>query len=288
MKHDSTPMQYPMNNQTTDDAERLRRPQIRPPRVKSLYLLLLCSLVWLTPALACGSFAPRPTPTPTPLIANEPFATSAEQSDTTDAPLAAATATPVALLPTNTPEPIPTATFTATPAPGTALQAGQAARVTAPAGLNMRTTASSSGALVLQLGTGQLVTVLEGPVEAENFTWWQVDDGQGNTGWVADGDAETEWLSPQVGEPQPVSRAPRVGDRIVVTMPNNGQLSVRAVPGTGAALLTRVNSGQQLTVFDGPEQAGGFTWYRVRSDNGQVEGWAAAGDGEDRWLSPLE
>jgi hypothetical protein len=142
--------------------------------------------------------------------------------------------------------------------------------------------------LVIQLGTGQLVTILEGPVSAESFTWWRIDDGRGNVGWAAEGDNETEWLSPQVGEPQPVNRPPQVGDRVVVTMPNNGQLSVRAVPGADAALLTRVNSSQQLTVLDGPEQAGGFTWYRVRSDSGQVEGWAAAGDGEDRWLSPLE
>jgi hypothetical protein len=105
---------------------------------------------------------------------------------------------------------------------------------------------------------------------------------------VADGDNETEWLSPTIGQAQAVNRAPRVGDRVAVTMPASGQLSVRAVPGPDAALLTRVNSGEQLTVLDGPQQAGGFTWYRVRSDSGAVEGWAADGDGEDRWLSPLE
>lgn len=260
----------------------------RKSRHSGRYGFLLLSLLWLIPALACGSFAPRPTPTPTVVTPNEPFAATAESGNADASPTTALVVTPASLIPTSTPEPIPTPTFTVTPVPGTALQAGQQARVTAPAGLNVRSIASSGGTLIIQLGTGQLVTVVEGPTNAENFTWWRIDDGQGNVGWAADGDGETEWLSPQVGEPQPVNRAPQVGDRVVVSMPNNGQLSVRAVPGTGAALLTRVNNGQQLTIFDGPEQAGGFTWYRVRSDNGQVEGWAAAGDGEDRWLRPIE
>ncbi|MEZ4617674.1 MAG: SH3 domain-containing protein [Caldilineaceae bacterium] len=245
-------------------------------------------MLWLVPALACGSFAPRPTPTPTNVVPSEPFATTGTDGGSGGAATPAVVVTAPPLIPTDTPAPLPTPTFTVTPQPGTALQAGQPARVTAPAGLNVRTSASSGASLILQLGTGQLVTVLEGPVSAENFTWWRIDDGQGNVGWVADGDNETEWLSPQVGEAQPVNRAPRVGDRVAVTMPNSGQLSVRAVPGTDAALLSRVDNGTQLTVLDGPQQSGGFTWYRVRTDSGQVEGWAADGDGEDRWLSPLE
>jgi len=249
---------------------------------------MVLSLLWLLPALACGSFAPRPTPTPTPPVAADPFVTAETIAEGTSAVPLVASATPIPLIPTNTAVVQATPTFTATPPPGTALQAGQPARITAPAGLNVRTNPSAGGSLVLQLGTGQLVTVVEGPTEAENFTWWRIDDGQGNIGWVADGDGETVWLSPEIGQAQPVNRAPRVGDRVAVTMPNNGQLSVRAVPGPDAALLTRVNSDEQLTVLDGPQQAGGFTWYRVRSDSGSVEGWAADGDGEDRWLSPLE
>ncbi|MEZ4863961.1 MAG: SH3 domain-containing protein [Caldilineaceae bacterium] len=246
------------------------------------------ALLWLLPALACGSFAPRPTPTPTANEAETFFpAPNGTPSDTPEPSLQVLT--PAVIAPTATPLVLaPTATFTPAPAPGTALQAGQPARVTAPAGLNMRTSAASAATLILQLGTGQRVTVLEGPVSADNFTWWKVDDGQGNTGWVADGDGETEWLSPKLGEAQPVNRPPRLGDRVMVTMPNNGQLSIRALPGTDATLLTRVNPNQQLTILDGPQSAGGYTWYRVRTDDGQTEGWAADGDGETRWLSPLE
>ncbi len=243
-----------------------------------LRLLAVLSLMWLGPTLACGSFAPRPTPTPTlpPEVASPP--TSLAEPPVTELP------TPLPPAPA-TPPPGPTPTFTPTPVPGTALAPGQPARVSAPAGLNFRDAPSTSGGLLGQLGTGQRVQVLEGPVSADGFIWWRVDDGQGNVGWVAQGDGETEWLTPRIGEPQPVNRPPRVGDRVVVT---TSQLSVRALPGTDGALLTRVNQGQEFTVLAGPQSANGYTWYQIRSDDGTVEGWAADGDGTTRWLSPLE
>lgn len=257
----------------------------------SLRWLMALLLLWLLPGLACGSFAPRPTPTPTastpdtffPLTATSP---SEGEPEAGIQPILQVTQTP--LIPTDTPVTEPTATFTATPVPGTVLQAGQPARVTAPAGLNMRTEPRPGTTLILQLATGQRVIVVEGPVSADNFSWWRVDDGQGNVGWVAERDAETVWLTPQLGEAQPVNRAPRLNDRVVVTMPSGGQLSIRTLPGSDALVVTRANPGQQFTVFDGPQTAGGFTWYRIRSDDGQVEGWAADGDGTTRWLSPLE
>ncbi|MEZ4731915.1 MAG: SH3 domain-containing protein [Caldilineaceae bacterium] len=258
----------------------------------ALHLLLALSLLWLLPALACGSFAPRPTPTPTastPDTFFPPTNTAVAGEGEPEAGIQPVPqVTPAPLVATDTPVAEPTATFTATPVPGTALQPGQPARVTAPAGLNMRTEPRAGATLVLQLATGQRVTVLEGPTTGDNFTWWQVDDGQGNIGWVAERDAETVWLSPQLEEAQPVNRAPNVNDRVSVTMPAGGQLSIRALPGPDAPLLTRANPGQQFTVLDGPQSAGGFTWYRIRSDDGQVEGWAADGDGATRWLSPLE
>jgi uncharacterized protein YgiM (DUF1202 family) len=249
-------------------------------RMWQLRALMAVSLIWLVPTVACGSFAPRPTPTPTP----PPIETAVAETTT---------ATPVIDLNTPIPEvaeaptEAPTATFTVTPVPGTALAVGQPARVVAPDGLNMRDQPSSSGQLLLLLSSNQRVTVTEGPTEAEGFRWWKVDDGGGNVGWVAQSDGETEWLSPRMGEAQPVDRPPRVGDRVQVTM-SAGDLSVRVTPGTDAQLVTRVTQGQQFTVMGGPQEASGYTWYQIRADDGSVEGWAADGDGTDRWLSPLE
>ncbi len=247
-----------------------------------LYLFLAFSLLWLGPALACGSFAPRPTPTPTMPPVTQPTPVSQAAGG------GVATPTPSLLVPTPTPLAQPTATFTPTPLPGTAIVVGGPVRIAAPGGLNLRETASTSGPIITRLGFGQVVTVVDGPVTADGFTWWKVDDGQGNTGWVAEGDGEDEWLTPRIGEAQPVNRAPRVGDRVRVTMDPGQQLSVRALPGTDAPLITRVDAGDEFTVVAGPQSADGFIWYQIRSDDGSVEGWAADGDGETRWLSPLE
>ena len=248
-----------------------------------LRALLILSLIWIAPSLACGSFAPRPTPTPTlpPQIGSTTPMSSGEPQVTT-------VPTQALVIVTETPTVSPTATQAPTPQPGTALAAGQPARVTAPAGLNFRDAPNPNATLLGQLGTGVLVKIVDGPQQAGNFTWWKVDDGKGNVGWAADGDGETKWLSPQVGESQPVNRAPRVGDRVVVTMPAGGQLTVRARPGTEASVVTRVNPGQQFTVLAGPESANGYTWFQIRSDDGSIQGWVADSDGTTRWLSPLE
>ncbi len=249
-----------------------------------LRVLFGLSLIWLGPVLACGSFAPRPTPTPTTAVVIPDITTAGAPSEPNvglvDAPTAEPTPTPTMI-------PLATEAETATPAPpaGNVLAVGQPARIVAPAGLNMRQEPRAGSELILQLGTGIRVQILAGPESADGFTWWQVDDAQGNIGWVAERDAETEWLSPQMGQAQPVDRAPRVGDRVQVT---TAQLTIRSVPGTGAASVSTAVSGQQFTVQAGPQSANGYTWFQIRSDDGSVEGWAADGDGSTRWLSPIE
>jgi uncharacterized protein YgiM (DUF1202 family) len=246
-------------------------------------LLYFC-LLWLIPTLACGSFAPRPTPTPSPVPATPVAVVTSNEALTTTI------ATPLPQLPIDTPTPAVTATVSVTaagttPVGGNVLAPGLPARVTAPGGLNYRESPASNAALLGQFGAGQLVTILEGPISADNFTWWRIDDGQANVGWAADGDGTTVWISPQLGEPQAVNRAPRVGDRVVVS---TGQLSVRSTPGTNSPLITRIDPGQEFTVLAGPQSAEGLNWYQIRNDSGSVEGWAAEGDGTTRWLSPLE
>lgn len=272
------------------------RTRLRGAHTRSLFGFLALALAWLTPVLACGSFQPREAPTAATETLEQPADNIGTQGDlSTNSANDANTggiseSDPLPDAPTSTPEPLPSPTFTATPPPGTELTPGQPARVVAPNGLNMRQSASSSSQLVVQLGTGQRVDVLSGPATADGYTWWQVTDQQGNSGWVAQGDSETVWLSPSIGEPQPVGRAPEVGDRVRVTMESGLQLTLRALPGTDGPLVTRINPGTEFTVINGPQQADGFSWYQLRSDDGSTLGWAADADsqGEDRWLSPIE
>ncbi len=251
--------------------------RLRRGRMWHLRGFLALSLIWLVPVVACGSFAPRPTPTPTPL----PIAVSGDAASTP-------TATPIPAVATPTFTPAPTPTFTVTPAPGTALAAGQPARISAPNGLNLRATPNTTGQVLVRLATDLRVNVVEGPTVADGFTWWKLDDQQGNIGWAADGDGETVWITPKVGEARPVNRDPKVGDLIQVTTQAGQLLTVRALPGTDAATLARIDSGRRFSVIGGPQSANGFTWYQIRADDGSLEGWAAVGDGTTRWLSPLE
>ena len=155
-------------------------------------------------------------------------------------------------------------------------------------GLNIREAPSTAGALVTRLGFGIKLSVLEGPISADNYVWWKVDDGNGNVGWGAEGDGADEWITARVGDPQPVNRSPAIGDRVRVTMDAGAQLTIRVVPGTNAAVASRADNGVEFTVLAGPQAADGYFWFQIRSDDGALEGWAADGSGGDRWLSPLE
>lgn len=51
-------------------------------------------------------------------------------------------------------------------------------------------------------------------------------------------------------------------------------LRAREVPGSKGAIVARFAPGAELMVVDGPEEADGRIWWRVRGTTG--EGWCAA------------
>jgi hypothetical protein len=54
-------------------------------------------------------------------------------------------------------------------------------------GVNMRTDASVSADSLGQLPAGTVLTVTDGPIEADDYTWWQVvNDATGEVGYVVD------------------------------------------------------------------------------------------------------
>ncbi len=248
-----------------------------------LRLLLAFSLLWIVPALACGSFAPRPTPEPTetpptevegPVVVEEPTAPAVEPTAT--------------LIPT--PEP------TEAPVTETAdgLAVGVPAFISAPNGLNLRGQPTISGAQVTRLNTDARVSILAGPEEADGYTWWRLDDGDGNIGWAAERDDDTVWISPVGGiatsgannsDSDDSDDGASSGERVRVTV---AELSVRAQPSTESTLITRVREGATFNVVDGPQEGNGYTWLRIRSDDGAIEGWAADGGGGVTWLTPIE
>ncbi len=244
---------------------------------KNLYLgLLAVLLLWAVPVLACGSFQPRPTPTRGIPVAAPAADTPAPNQPTPTSP---PTTAPV---PTNTAIPSPTPTIEVR----NPLTIGEPARITVPGGLNVREQPTITSPAVTHLAQDKRITVLEGPVSSDGYIWWKVDDNQGTVGWVAGGQGLDDWISPHVGEARPIDRSPVVGDRVVVTL--NGELTVRSLPGIGASIVSRARTNQTFSVVAGPQSVDGYFWYQIRSDDGQVEGWAADGREGERWLSPLE
>ena len=246
------------------------------PAPKLFLGFLVVALLWVGPILACGSFQPRPTPTRVLPVAAPEVETSIPDQPTPTAP------PPTAPSPTETAVPSPTPTIDVR----NPLTIGEPARITVVGGLNVREQPTVRSPAVTLLAQGKRIMVLEGPVSSDGYIWWKVDDNQGTVGWVAGGQGLEDWISPQVGDARPVNRSPVIGDRVIVTL--NGELTVRALPGISSKIVARAGTNQTFSVVAGPQAVDGYFWYQIRSDDGQVEGWAADGREDERWLSPLE
>jgi Bacterial SH3 domain len=255
----------------------------RRPRPWPLFLALAMLLFAM---LACGGFQVRVTPTPKPTATateSKAAATSPATQATAAAPKVEATASPTA---TTAPSPA------AAPA---GLASGAKARVAAGGGLNIRDRASAKGKQVGRLNANVVVTLLEGPTQAENLAWWKIDNGAGLVGWVATGPANDPWLVPAApaaaatlapNAPKLVDRPIKLGDRVQVTTSTDQWLTVRETAGKAARQMAKVKLGTLFTVRGGPIKQDGLTWWELEGET--VKGWAAEGDGTDRWLTPLE
>lgn len=73
--------------------------------------------------------------------------------------------------------------------------------------------------------------------------------------------------------PQPLA----VGERVIVSNVGDQELNVRDVPGvTTSQVLFRSPEGTEFTIVDGPQQADGFTWWRIQDTTTAQSGWAVA------------
>lgn len=64
--------------------------------------------------------------------------------------------------------------------------------------VRLREVPGTDGEVVDGLAWGAVASVLEGPTEADGFTWYRLEADDGATGWAAAGDAEDDWLVPVV------------------------------------------------------------------------------------------
>jgi hypothetical protein len=237
---------------------------------------------------ACGGFQVRVTPTAAPPTTDTPAPPpTAEASPTTTPTLAPPTVTPTAA-------PIAAA---AVPAQPGGLAVGGAAKVTATGGLNVRDQAARKGKQIGKLNPGATVTLIGGPTQADNFTWWQIEGANGLKGWVAAGSGSESWLQPTAAAPAPtagagatggrlVNRPVKLGDRVRVTTGANQVLTLRDSAGLQGVPVARVRGNTEFVVRGGPVREDELLWWQLEGE--KVNGWAAEGKGEDRWLTPIE
>ncbi|MFQ3630212.1 SH3 domain-containing protein [Roseiflexus sp.] len=74
--------------------------------------------------------------------------------------------------------------------------------------------------------------------------------------------------------PTPPDRPLQPGDRVQVSGTGGVALRIRIAPSAASRVVARLPEGSGLEIIDGPEQADGRTWWKVRGAFG--EGWCAA------------
>ncbi len=89
------------------------------------------------------------------------------------------------------------------------LVAGELARVSVDPGqtLRLRSAPGLSAATSARLNRGEILIVVEGPVCADGYPWWQLQTAEGLPGWAAEGSGSAYFLEPVAPEevtPTPV------------------------------------------------------------------------------------
>lgn len=140
------------------------------------FILGICLLlISLQPRLAILLAPPTATPSPAPPT-DAPTPTATTPPRPTDLPSPTFTATRPPPTPTGTPPPSPT--------PGVGPGAAVEVTGTGGQGLVMHTDPGLNAAVIRVIRDGERVTVVAGPQQADDLTWWQVRDADGQQGWV--------------------------------------------------------------------------------------------------------
>ena len=128
--------------------------------------------------------------------------------------------------------------------------------------LNLRDDATTGGAIVSELPAGTAATVLDGPIDADGYAWYQLDV-DGVTGW-----AVRDYLALAAG---PDSTAVSGASLLV----NTDTLNVRDVSGLSGSVLESLVLGESVTDLGVTEAVDGYDWEQVQTADG-VTGWVVS------------
>lgn len=129
--------------------------------------------------------------------------------------------------------------------------------------LNVRSGPGTGYSIIDVMTFGQNGLILDGPVFANGYTWYQLTYVGGTVdGWVA---GEYLGLVSTGGFD--------IGDTVSVV---TDALNVRSGPGLGYIVIDLLTYGDQGIVIDGPYSADGYYWYQLSYAGGAYTGWVAS------------
>lgn len=133
--------------------------------------------------------------------------------------------------------------------------------------VNVRSGPGTGYSAIGTLSYGTNGSVIDGPVFADGYTWYELDYvGGSSDGWVA-GDF-LSLITTGGGYP--------IGDAVEIT---TDRLNIRSGPGLGYDVVGSFALGDQAVIMDGPVTADSYPWYQVQyaDANGYFyNGWVVA------------
>lgn len=129
--------------------------------------------------------------------------------------------------------------------------------------VNLRGEPTLRSTIVGQVNFMNEATILDGPMPANGYTWYQVETAEAS-GWI------TERHIAHEADIAPPARM-GVGDAVVAIEPEG--IALRVNPSPDASQVVGLPIGTTGSIIEGPENARGYNWVKVQSSLGT--GWAA-------------
>lgn len=113
------------------------------------------------------------------------------QQGATATPDSLATQAPAQSVALTGPTLIPTATVTPTPV---AIEVGATVIVISQGGVNVRSAPGTNNTVSFVANHNETYTVIGGPQVVDDLRWWQIQDGRGRSGWLAENDGLSDLI----------------------------------------------------------------------------------------------
>lgn len=179
-----------------------------------------------------------------------------------------------------------------------------------PNSARIRETPGKDGKLIANLAEGIPFVVLEGPQCQDGLLWWKIKADNGVIGWTAEGDKDKYYFMP-IGAEATGTFSVRLTPQSIIavdcpdTPPTRFAIGVRGIVRSAAPgdtpnslrihdkatiqspILVYLPENRPFTIVDGPQCADGYIWWKLKSDDGGVTGWAAEGDTSKYYYMPL-